>query len=314
MTSEKVRIDTGTINDDILSPTIKSETSTLDRQPQDFEDLGVFFSPTTELNEDIIYTLGAFRLDDYIGSPLPSSQTSTNYPDLKDIKDVYFQKVDRRYNYWDYTKLIQHMDHTLFKIIEQWVPMKANLKTGLLIEPHYLERNKFAREIPVIDYGQTMNANSYQTFEFQIDPEKAFSLEGSPVSTNNLKTVGKIYYNSTIGEFKVGNSKIDTNYSTVGTKEETGTNVTIKVSDYILDEPQEGAQSPIKPYFNNNKYKSTIGDFVVGFSQIDTNFTTNGKPKGYIAHRSNTLLGNIMKGKISNRYYRSLDSGKELNF
>ena len=29
--------------------------------------------------------------------------------------------------------------------------MKANLKTGLLIEPHYLERTKFARQIPTIE-------------------------------------------------------------------------------------------------------------------------------------------------------------------
>ena len=118
MTSEKVRIDTGTVDDDILSLTIKGETSTLDRQPQDFEDLGVFFSPTTEINEDIIYTLGAFRLDDYIGSPLPSVQTSDDYADLKDIKDIYFKKVERRYNYMDYIKLVQQIDHTLFKIIE----------------------------------------------------------------------------------------------------------------------------------------------------------------------------------------------------
>ena len=39
--------------------------------------------------------------------------------------------------------LIMEIDHTLFKMIEQWVPFKSNLKTGLLIEPHYLERNKF---------------------------------------------------------------------------------------------------------------------------------------------------------------------------
>ena len=53
MTSEKVRIDEGTIDDDILSFTRRSEVSTLDRQPQDFEDLGVFFSPQTEINEQI---------------------------------------------------------------------------------------------------------------------------------------------------------------------------------------------------------------------------------------------------------------------
>jgi len=86
MTSEKVRIDEGTIDNDLLSIKVKSETSTLDRQPPDYEDLGVFFSPTTEINEDIIYTLGGFRLDDYIGSPLPSEQSSSQYNNLKDIK------------------------------------------------------------------------------------------------------------------------------------------------------------------------------------------------------------------------------------
>ena len=29
--------------------------------------------------------------------------------------------------------MVQYIDHTLFKVIEQFVPAKANLKTGLLI-------------------------------------------------------------------------------------------------------------------------------------------------------------------------------------
>ena len=227
MTSEKVRIDTGTVDDDILSINVRSEESTLDRQPQDFEDLGVFFSPTTEINEDIVYQLGAFRLDDYIGSPLPSAQSSSNYGDLKTIKDIYFKRVNKRYNYWDYIKTIQYFDHTLFKLVEQFVPMKANLKTGLLIEPHYLERNKFARELPVIDYGTTMTEGSYQTLDFQIDPERAFTLSGSSViTTNNLSS---------------------TTSSITGKRLETGTNVTIDIDDYVLDEQQNIAQAPIKP-------------------------------------------------------------------
>ena len=36
-------------------------------------------------------------------------------------------------------------------MVEQFVPAKANLKTGLLIEPHYLERQKFARQIPTFE-------------------------------------------------------------------------------------------------------------------------------------------------------------------
>ena len=225
MTSEKVRIDEGTIDDNWLSPTIKTETSTLDRQPLDYPDLGVFFSPTTEINEDILYTLGAFRLDDYIGSPLPSVQSSSVYKDLSDIKDIYFKKVKNRYNYWDYVKLIQYIDHTLFKVIEQFVPMKTNLKTGLLIEPHYLERNKFKREIPTTGVGQSMKNNSYQTFEFEIDPEKKLSLTNSSVIvTNNLlQTTGS--NNQRLEQGTNGTLNIKDQYKLAGTSDYSG-NVT----------------------------------------------------------------------------------------
>ena len=67
MVSDKVRIDSGSVPDDILSPVVAAEFSPQDRQPLDYSDVGVFFSPTFEINEDIVYTLGAFRMDDYIG-------------------------------------------------------------------------------------------------------------------------------------------------------------------------------------------------------------------------------------------------------
>ena len=209
-TSEKTRIETGTIDDDWLSPTRKTETSTLDNQPPDYEDLGVFFSPTNELNEDIIYTLGAFRLDDYIGSPLPSVQTASKYEDLTTLRNIYFNKVERRYNYWDYIKLIQYIDHTLFKLVEQWVPMKANLKTGLLIEPHYLERTKFARELPVIDDDQTMTVGSYNTLNSEIEPNRFFSLTGSAViySNNKIQT-----YTPKVVVSVEGTSSVDIQYT-----------------------------------------------------------------------------------------------------
>lgn len=142
MVSDKVRIDNGTFDDNFLDPFISVETSPQDRQPLDFSDVGVFFSPTFEFNEDIIYTLGGFRLDDYIGDP--TYYTSASYPALKDLKDIYTQKLDRgkKLGIGDYIRTIQFFDHTLFKMIKDFTPAKANLKTGLVIEPHYLERAK----------------------------------------------------------------------------------------------------------------------------------------------------------------------------
>tara|TARA_B100000963_G_scaffold334718_1_gene328157 strand:- start:4410 stop:7805 length:3396 start_codon:yes stop_codon:yes gene_type:complete len=141
MVSEKVRFDSGSVNDNILSPFIMSEESTLDRQPLDYSTLGVFFSPTFEINEDIVNTLGPFSMDDFIGDP--RHLVSGSYPDLKALRDTYNQKLSERYDFFDYIKAIQYIDHTLFKVIEQFIPAKANLKSGLVIEPHYLERNKF---------------------------------------------------------------------------------------------------------------------------------------------------------------------------
>lgn len=140
MVSDKVRIDTGVIDNDWLSPFQSVESSVQDRQPLDYSDLGIFFSPTFEINEDIIYTLGGFRLDDYIGDP--THYTSNYYPDLKEINQIYSKKLERRYNFYDYIRTIQFFDHTLFKVIKSFTPAKANLKTGLVIEPHYLERSK----------------------------------------------------------------------------------------------------------------------------------------------------------------------------
>tara|TARA_R110001592_G_scaffold119991_1_gene323733 strand:- start:8810 stop:12283 length:3474 start_codon:yes stop_codon:yes gene_type:complete len=276
MTSEKVRIDTGTIDEDILLPNISSETSTLDRQPQDFSDLGIYFSPSTEINEDIIYTLGSFRLDDFIGNPAPTAQTSSFYPDLKIMQDYYFKKVKRRYNYWDYANTIQQLDHTLFKIIEQWVPWKANTKTGLLIEPHYLERNKFAREVPVRSDGQTMTTGLHTHLDGELEPTKNFSLSSSSIISNN---------------------NLLTTTDNKGHRKEQGTNGTINIFDNYTDPFLRDAN-----YANNQSSQAPITPYVAT------------KPPGYIAHKSNTLLGNATKGKISSRYYRTYRNGKELDF
>ena len=252
-TSEKTRIDTGTVDDNWLSVNKKGETSTQDRQPLDYPDVGVFFSPTNEINEDILYTLGSFRLDDYIGSPLPSAQTASVYEGLADIKDIYFKKVKRRFNYWDYTKLIQQIDHTLFKLIEQWVPMKVNLKTGLLIEPHYLERTKFKRNTPIIEYGQSMLPNSYNTFEFGVDTtpygNNQISLESSSViTTNNL-------------------SQTTSNRQ----RQDQGTNCTININEYILNEVQQTTQAPINPKSREDQLRfSDTFLYNPGSSEIDT--------------------------------------------
>ena len=88
---------------------------------------------------------------------------------------------------------------------------------------------------------------------------------GSAVTTNNFRK------DLTSGSIEVKNNK--------GRRVEQGTNGTIDVNGIVLDEKQQAAQAPIKPF------TSTKGQF-------------------YIDYRSNTLLGNVTKGKPSSRYYK----------
>tara|TARA_R110001592_G_scaffold37424_4_gene124842 strand:- start:2675 stop:6532 length:3858 start_codon:yes stop_codon:yes gene_type:complete len=291
-TSEKVRIDTGSIDDDILSHAVRCETSILDRVPQDFEDLGIFFSPTNELNEDILYTLGSFRLDDYIGSPLPTAQSASLYKDLKIIKDIYFKKVNGKYNVWDYIKLIEQVDHTLFKLVEQWVPFKANTKTGLLIEPHYLERAKVPRTVPTKTDGQTMVPGSYTTIEAEFSTftsSQADKFEGSKlfrisydVGGGNVTTTMNFKQHATSSQYH-GKPSYVVKDKTLQTG---GTNGDIPIKDLYKFE-KEHAQAPIIPNSTGSRQLKRI---------------------------SNTSLGNIQKGKISRRYYRSLAVGNQNDF
>ena len=150
--NRKVYIDKGTTDDDILSPDILSRLPSTERQVPDFSNIGIYLSPQNEVNEDIIYTLGTFSLDEFLGDP--REETSGEYTSFKPLIDQYFKKLEKgkdRYNIWDFTRWMQFLDHTLFDLIKQFVPQKSTTKTGLLIEPHFLERTKFKRYHPIIN-------------------------------------------------------------------------------------------------------------------------------------------------------------------
>ncbi len=317
-TSEKVRIDDGVVDENILSLTTNVETSTLDRQPLDYPDLGIFFSPTTEINEDILYTLGSFRLDDYIGSPLPSAQTASVYNDLKTVKNAYYQKVERKYNYYEYIKLIQQIDHTLFKMIEQFVPLKANVKTGLLIEPTFLERNKIERTLPVRSDAQTMTTGLHQTFEAQIKTKHKNNRIYTVASSSNPNTQeGK----HDPGSHVVGHNNFSSTTNSRGLRKEKGTNATIDLwnnhlSPFIRDKNSENNQScqaPIKPYFAGSGVGAAIiggvgveASFVIG-SEYTSSLGSFSKPENYVAHKSSEFLGTAVNAKKSNKYYKYKD-------
>ena len=150
---EKVRIaDPNLIPGDILTPYISIQKPEIFPYTTDLNIVEVAISPQDSINEDIISQLGSFNIDEYIGDPRLT--TLNSYPALTELRNFYFQKYSKKENIFDIIKLLSYFDNSLFKMIKDFVPAKANLSTGLIIKPHILERNKIARHEPVLEFNQ----------------------------------------------------------------------------------------------------------------------------------------------------------------
>ena len=148
---DKVRItEPNLIPGDVLTPYISIQKPGDIPYTNDLSIVDISLSPQDSINEDIIAQLGTFNIDDYIGDPRLASLSS--YPALTELRNFYFQKYSRSQNIFDLIKLLSYFDNSLFKMIKDFVPAKANLSTGLTIKPHILERNKMERHEPTFTF------------------------------------------------------------------------------------------------------------------------------------------------------------------
>ena len=113
----------------------------------DVNALEVAFSPQNEIDDDIIASLGYFNIGDYIGDPRQVSSPSTSYPDLTQLALEHFKKYSDVYDVFDYIRLIKFFDNSLFKMIKDFVPARTNLRSGVVVKQHLLERNKYPQPI-----------------------------------------------------------------------------------------------------------------------------------------------------------------------
>ena len=116
----------------------RSTKKSFDNAPIDSDRLGLFFSPIKEINMDILKSLGSFNIDDYIGNP--ADEYKDSYSDLTKLRNYYFERYDLNFN--EYIQLVRYIDKSLFDTLESLVPARAKVSSGLLIEPHILERSK----------------------------------------------------------------------------------------------------------------------------------------------------------------------------
>lgn len=118
----------------------RAERSQFDKAPLDSKKLGVYFSPQTMIDEDIIAQLGFTELDQYIGDP--GEDEAKSYPRLIQAAQGYWKKYADRNDINEYIKMFTLFDLSFFKQLEQILPARADKLTGILIQPNVLERSK----------------------------------------------------------------------------------------------------------------------------------------------------------------------------
>jgi hypothetical protein len=118
----------------------------------------VGFSPADVINANITASQGYFDINQLIGAP--GYQYSASYQPLVSASNAYFATYTQPNSIWEYIRLIKFYNNSLFKMIKDFVPARANVSTGIIVKSHMLERNKYARNEPIVtfnDYSQSID-------------------------------------------------------------------------------------------------------------------------------------------------------------
>ncbi len=137
--SQKIRIESNELVGR-LSPNTSAERSRFDKAPVDTNRVGLFYSMADQINKEIFNQFGNIELDDYMGDP--NDEFEDSYTNLQSFADSYWKKYTNRNDVNAYIRIFSQFDFALFKQIKQLLPERVDEATGLLVEPHILERNK----------------------------------------------------------------------------------------------------------------------------------------------------------------------------
>ena len=140
--NNKIRIESSSLAG-VLSPDKSQEKSQYDYAPIDSNLVGVYFSTTDTVNYDIYNSEGYFEIDDFVGDT--DERYNESYPLLKYRSQNYFAKYTTKTALNLILSLLARYDSSIFQQIKQVLPARVNYMSGILIEPHILERSKYKR-------------------------------------------------------------------------------------------------------------------------------------------------------------------------
>jgi hypothetical protein len=166
--SNKIRIVSSSIvTGSVLSPYVSLQTQTTTSslfRTNDLHYVDISFSPETQIDTyasaSIALTNPSWSLDNYIGDP--RQLYSSSYSDLVSQQNTYYNFTSSNMDYAGFIRLIQYFDNSLFKMLKDYVPARANLSTGITISSPVLERNKWS-------YAKTAGTTKISSSDGTID-------------------------------------------------------------------------------------------------------------------------------------------------
>ena len=175
-----------------LSVNQRYDKSSNDFAPLDSPKVGLYFSPTDVVNEDILLSFANLDFNQYLGDPRDNFKL--NYSELKDVSNEYFQKYTGKNDFWDYMRLIKYYDQSLFKQIRKLIPARSKPHLGTVIEGNIFERPKspVQRNNPSFTlpkYEQTINLTN---FHYNDDPDTEASQSVLKIQTDYPTYEGEI--------------------------------------------------------------------------------------------------------------------------
>jgi len=152
---------------------IQQDTEIDDAYTNTVNQVEVVLSPTNQINDDIINSIGYLNIGEYIGDPRQAISGSTTYPDLDALRDDYFLKYTGNYDWNDFIRLIKFFDNSLWKTIKDFIPSKVSAATGISIKQHLLERQKYPE--PQTSYSEPYYTGSIGQIAGLLDGQRIFT-------------------------------------------------------------------------------------------------------------------------------------------
>ena len=167
---------------------IQQDTETDDTYTDTVNQVEVVLSPTNQINDDIINSIGYLNIGEYIGDPRQNASGSINYPDLDALRDEYFLKYTSNYDWNDFIRLIKFFDNSLWKTIKDFIPSKVSSATGISIKQHLLERQKYPE--PSASYSEPYYTGSIGQIAGLKDGQRIYTASGDYDSFPIVTTTG----------------------------------------------------------------------------------------------------------------------------